>query len=102
MADSTSLWWLVLVFGAAVPIALMVQPRGSVRLCAPELSVRPGDKERELLDVLGHHEEVGPVLVATETTLAVTEAEGMLGDLSRKGHLEVRVRDGVLAYARPR
>ena len=41
------------------------------------------------------------MLVATETTLTVAEADEMLGEMARKGYLEIRVRAGVLAYASP-
>ena len=99
LAAETGLWWLVLLFGAAVPVALATQGKGDARTRPPSAWAKDG--ERELLDVLGRHGEVGPALVAMETMLTVTEADEMLGEMARKGHLEVRVRDGVLAYALP-
>lgn len=100
LAGETGFWWLVLVFGAAVPVALSIPTKGGGGTQTPP-TARVDDKERELLSVLGRHGEVGPALVAMETALTVTEAEGMLGEMAKKGHLEVRARDGVLAYALP-
>jgi DNA-binding CsgD family transcriptional regulator len=96
LADVTRLWWLVLVFGAAVPFLLALQNRRS--RVGGEL---PPDHEgeRELLDVLRERGEVTVASAAMLTTLAVDRASGILEALTRKGHLEARVRDGTLVYA---
>ena len=101
LATETGFWWLVLIFGAAVPVVLLAQANAGVRAHPTPPAARSAERERELLAVLDRHGEVGPVLVATETTLTVTEADEMLGEMARKGYLEVRIRDGVLAYASP-
>ena len=96
LADVTRLWWLVLVFGAAVPFLLALQNRRS--RVGGEL---PPDHEgeRELLDVLRERGEVTVASAAMLTTLAVDRASGILEALTRKGHLEARARDGALVYA---
>ena len=98
LAGETGLWWLVLVFGAAVPVALAAQANGVARR---RRTGRGEDGEGELLEVLGRHGEVGPALVAMETSLTLAEADGMLDRMAREGYLEVRARDGMLAYALP-
>jgi DNA-binding CsgD family transcriptional regulator len=92
----TSLWWLVLVCGTGVPIALATLDR--IGLIARE----PDDKkvkERELLGALVERGELTPTTAAMRTSLTVNEASKMLEELSRKGHLRLRAEDGVMAYA---
>jgi ATP/maltotriose-dependent transcriptional regulator MalT len=43
--------------------------------------------------------ELTPTTAAMRTSLTVDEASKMLEELARKGHLELRVEDGVMAYA---
>ena len=60
----------------------------------------PGErKEKELLRALALHGEITPTRAALETSLSVSEADRMLSELTKNGHLEVRVRDGGLVYA---
>ena len=56
-------------------------------------------KERELLGVLARRGELSPALAALETSLSVAEADRMLSDLAESGHVEVRAREGRLAYS---
>ena len=89
----TSFWWLVLVCGTVVPLALAMLGL---------TSKRPDDKrvkERELLEALAAQGELTPTTAAMRTSLTVDEASKMLEELARKGHLELRVEDGVMAYA---
>jgi ATP/maltotriose-dependent transcriptional regulator MalT len=92
----TSFWWLAPVCGTVVPFALAM-------LVKPGLtSKRPDDrkvKERELLGALAARGELTPTTAAMRTSLTVDEASKMLEELARKGHLELRVEDGVMAYA---
>lgn len=53
-------------------------------------------KERELLRALYDHGDLTP---AQETSLTVSEADGVLRSLAEGGHLEVRARGGGLFYA---
>jgi DNA-binding CsgD family transcriptional regulator len=96
LAPLTSFWWLVLLFGLAVPMALATLDRSSLKL------KRPDDKkvkEQELLHVLAETGELTPTTAAMRTSLSVDEASKMLEELARKGHLELQVEDGVMAYA---
>jgi hypothetical protein len=56
-------------------------------------------KERELLGALARRGELSPALAALETSLSVAEADRMLSDLAESGHVEVRAREGRLAYS---
>ena len=92
----TSFWWLALVCGTVVPIALAMLDRPD------HTSKRPDDrkvKERELLGALAARGELTPTTAAMRTSLTVDEASKMLEELARKGHLKLRVEDGIMAYA---
>jgi hypothetical protein len=91
-------WWMVpfvlvpMIFALARGVAGLFEARGR----------RPVDgehKERELLEVLARHGEITPARAALETTLSVAEADRMLSELAKNGHIEVRARDGRLGYA---
>lgn len=97
LADVTNLWWLVLVFGAAVPVllvALQGRTSGTGRALPPD-----HEGERELLAALRERGELTAASAAMMTTLTVDGASGILESLARKGHLEARARDGTLVYA---
>ena len=92
----TSLWWLVLVCGTAVPVTLATLDRTIL------IARRPDDKkvkEQELLEALVERGELTPTTAAMRTSLTVGEASKMLEELARKGHLKLRAEDGVMAYA---
>lgn len=61
--------------------------------------VEEEQKERQLLQALERCGELSPARVSLETTLTVSEADRMLSELAKDGHVEVRVRDGRLGYA---
>jgi ATP/maltotriose-dependent transcriptional regulator MalT len=94
----TSLWWIVPVLGAILPIALAV-------LDGPNPKLRGTDdkksKERELLNALAERGEITPATAAMHTSLTVDEASKMLDGLAGKGHLKFQVEDGIMAYALP-
>ena len=56
-------------------------------------------KEQELLEALARRGELSPALAALETSLTVDEANRMLSDLAKSGHVEVRAHEGRLGYA---
>lgn len=97
LADVTNLWWLVLVFGAAVPVLFVALQNRSSRVARDLHPDRKG--EREVLDVLRERGEVTAASAAMLTTLTVDGASGILEALTRKGHLEAGARDGTLVYA---
>ncbi len=98
LADVTNLWWLVLVFGAAVPVLFVVLQRRRPRAGSSDL-LADHKGERELLDALRERGELTVASAAMLTTLTVDGASDVLGALSREGHLEARARDGTLIYA---
>ncbi len=78
----TSLWWIVPVLGAVVPIALAVLDRPGPKLGKTDDRKA---KERELLNALAERGEITPATAAMRTSLTVDEASKMLGDLAGKG-----------------
>lgn len=96
LADVTNLWWLVLVFGAAVPVLLVALQNWRSRAGGDPLSEHEG--ERQLLDVLRERGELTPTSAAMLTTLTVDGASDILGALTRKGHLEAQAHDGSILY----
>lgn len=95
----------IFFFGWVIPFllvsALGLSARGIAGLLEAR-SRRPVDndrKERELLEVLARHGEITPARAALETTLSVSEADRMLSELAKNGHIEVRAREGRLGYA---
>jgi DNA-binding CsgD family transcriptional regulator len=96
LAPLTSFWWLALICSTAVPITLAILDRPGLT------SKRPDDRkaqERELLGALVERGELTPTTVAMRTSLTVDDASKMLEELARKGHLKLRVEDGIIAYA---
>jgi hypothetical protein len=92
------LWWIIPFF--IVP-AIGLSVRGIAGL-VEDRARRPLEKdlkEKELLEALARNGEVTAALAALETSLSVSEADRMLSALAKAGHVEVRVRDGRLAYA---
>ena len=61
--------------------------------------VEEQQKERQLLEALKRCGELSPARAALETTLSVSEADRMLSELAKDGHLEVRAREGRIGYA---
>jgi DNA-binding CsgD family transcriptional regulator len=92
----TNLWWLALVCGMATPIALSALNRSGP---PPTRLDDKNVKERELLDALAERGELTPTSAVMRTSLTVDEASKMLEGMARKGHLELRVKDGIIAYA---
>ncbi len=92
----TSLWWIVPLLGAVVPLALAVRERFDLELGRPD---DKKDKEGELLKALAERGEITPTTAAMRTSLTVEEASKMLDELAGKGHLKLQAEDGVVAYA---
>lgn len=96
----TPLHWLsIAVFGVLLPLALITYAHGLISPHELPSPPRPEDKENELLEVLGERGELTPTLAAMKTSLTVDEASAMLEGLARKGYLEMRREDGILAYS---
>lgn len=94
------LWWLIFVFGWMIFPAVGIFARGVAGLMDSETSrASSDDREQELLRALRASGELSPAQAAMETSLTVSEADGMLGELAEGGHLQVRVRGGGLFYS---
>lgn len=98
-------WWLLTIYGWVVFPAFGLLARGlsetpetSAGASRPS-SVSSASPERELLEALRRRGELTPARAAMETSLSVAEADEMLGELAKDGHLEVRARDGGVFYA---
>jgi hypothetical protein len=91
-------WWVIPFF--LVP-ALVLSVRGLVDLVEGRSwrSVDKDRKEKELLEALARKGEITAARAALETSLSVSEADGMLSELAKEGHVEVRAREGRLVYA---
>ncbi len=92
----TSLWWIVPVMGAVIPLALAVLERSDLRLGRPDDKT---GKERELLEALAEQGEITPTTAAMRTSLTDGEASKMLDALASKGYLKLQAEDGVMTYA---
>ncbi len=103
------LYWLVpllwmLLFGLLTTggVAILKKPHSGpiVSEGARATVIDHEDKrgEQELLEAIERHGEVTPARVALGTSLTVAEADRMLSELARGGHLEVRVEGGKLLY----
>lgn len=92
-------WWLILIFGVVMPIALGVGSRiaGRHKSNAQPHSINYGEKE--LLAVLEQYGELTPLAVATKTSLPVSEADQMLSRLAQRGYVEVKVAGAKISYA---
>jgi hypothetical protein len=91
-------WWVIPFF--LVP-ALVLSVRGLVDLVEgrSRRSVDKDRKEKELLEALARKGKITAARAALETSLSVSEADGMLSELAKEGHVEVRAREGRLVYA---
>jgi DNA-binding CsgD family transcriptional regulator len=58
-----------------------------------------GTREKELLGALEERGRLTPTTAAMRTSLTVDEASKMLDTLARNGRLDLRMEEGVLAYA---
>ena len=89
-------WWMVPF--VLVPM-ILASARGVGGLFEARRPVDGEHRERELLEALARHGELTPARAALETTLSVAEADRMLSELAKGGHIEVRAREGRLGYA---
>jgi hypothetical protein len=97
----TSFFWLIFIFGWAVfpAFGLLVHGIAGLSEASGAKSLSGNEKERELLGTLRRHGEITPTQAAMETSLTVVEADAMLKELAKGGHLDVRVRGGGIFYA---
>jgi ATP/maltotriose-dependent transcriptional regulator MalT len=96
LADVTSLWWLVLLFGLAAPVALLAVRH---RVSANDTVEGTRRAEREVLAALREYGELTPAVAAMVTSLTAAEAAKAMEKLAREAHLEARLREGAISYA---
>ncbi|MGB3632872.1 MAG: hypothetical protein WA982_02400 [Rubrobacteraceae bacterium] len=94
----TSLWWLILIFGAVLPLAIGLGSRISGFPQAYAALNASNHGEKALLEALERRGELAPAQAAIETSLTASEADRILCELAAKGYLEVRVADGRINY----
>ncbi|WP_152670589.1 hypothetical protein [Rubrobacter aplysinae] len=96
----TDLWWMLFIFGWLLFPALGAFARGVAGLADSGAS-KPleGERERELLEALRDGGELSPAQAAMQTSLTVSEADALLGELAGGGHLRVRTRSGGIFYS---
>jgi ATP/maltotriose-dependent transcriptional regulator MalT len=99
LADVGVVWVAVLGIGVAAPVLLMRQINRAITAHEESRSSVPGTREKELLGVLEERGRLTPTTAAMRTSLTVDEASNMLDTLARDGHLELRMEEGVMAYA---
>ena len=101
LADVGIVWVAVLGMGVAAPVLLLRQINRAIAAHEESRRSVPGtrEKEKELLGALEEHGRLTPTTAAMRTSLTVDEASKMLDTLTRKGHLELRMEEGVMAYA---
>ncbi len=101
LADVGIVWIAVLGIGVAAPVLMLRQINRAI--VAHEESRRTvsgtREQEKELLGALEERGGLTPATAAMRTSLTVDEASQMLEDLARKGHLELRMDEGVMAYS---
>lgn len=116
IGEAVTIYGLCFASGLALPAAWRLLRQGVAELrgqepdrhraMSPKESAtalaKPSGKEkhaeRQLLEAIERYGEITPARVALETTLTVDEADQMLSDLAKKGHIEVRVEEGRLVY----
>ena len=105
LADSLGFFPFFLLFWWMAPFVLVPMIVASARgigglfEARARRSVDGEHEERERLEALARHGEITLARAALETTLSVAEADRMLSELAKNGHIEVRAREGRLGYA---
>jgi len=98
-ADSFWEWLPILLFGGAAPAVVLWQAN-RILASRPEPRPLPSWKaETELLEALAERDELTPVTAAMQTSLTADEAAAMLEELAGKGYLQLRIKEGIQAYA---
>ena len=93
-------WWMILFFLLPALAFFVREIAGRVeRRPSQSTVVSENRKEKELLKTLECHAEITPALAALETSLSISEAERILDELAKNGHIEVRAHEGKLVYA---
>ena len=100
LADVGVVWLAVFGIGVVGPVLLLRQLNHTITAHEASRRHAPGtrEKEKELLEVLKEGGEITPATAAMRTSLTVDEASKVLEELERKGHLEMQMKEGIVAY----
>ena len=101
LADVGVVWLAVFGIGVVAPVLLLRQINRAIETNEQSRRSTPGarEKEKELLGALEERGEITPATAAIWTSLTVNEASKMLEDLASKGHLEMQMEEGLVAYS---
>ena len=99
LANVGIVWVAILGIGVVAPILLMRQINRAIAAHEESRRSFQGTKEKELLGALEERGRLTPTTAALRTSLTVDEASKMLDTLARAGHLDLRMEEGVMAYA---
>jgi ATP/maltotriose-dependent transcriptional regulator MalT len=101
LADVGIVWIAVFGIGVVAPVLLLSQITRAIETHEQSHRNAPGarEKEKELLGALEERGEITPATAAMRTSLTVDEASKMLEDLAHKGHLEMQMEEGIVAYS---
>ena len=100
LADVGIVWVAVFGIGVVAPVLLLRQINRVIATHEESRRTVSGtrEQEKELLGALEERGGLTPATAAMRTSLTVDEASKMLEDLARKGHLELQMGEGVMAY----
>ncbi len=99
LADVGIVWLAIFGIGVVAPVLLLRQINRAIAAHEEARRASPGTKEKELLGALEERGRLTAAAAAMQTSLTVDEASEILEDLAHKGHLEIQMDDGVVAYA---
>lgn len=101
LADVGIAWIGVFGIGVAAPVLLLWQINRAITTHEESRRAVPDakEKEKELLGALEDRRELTPAAAAMRTSLTVDQASKILEELAREGHLELQMKNGVMAYA---
>lgn len=101
LADVGIVWVAIFGIGVVAPVLLLSQLNRAIVAHEGSRRTVPGtrEQEKELLGALQEHGGLSPATAAMRTSLTVDEASKMLGELTRKGHLELQAEEGTTVYS---
>ncbi|HET6660894.1 MAG TPA: response regulator transcription factor [Rubrobacter sp.] len=99
LANVGIVWVAILGIGVVAPILIMRQINRAIAAHEESRRSFQGTMEKELLGALEERGMLTPTTAALRTSLTVDEASKMLDTLARAGHLDLRMEEGVMAYA---
>lgn len=99
LAESAWEWAWIFGFGTVVPALFLWQVGRILTSGGKDSLPSRKDQEKELLEALSERGELTPITAAMRTSLTADEAAEMLEKLAGKGHLQLRVKEGIQSFA---